>query len=245
MASAGPERLFAALILATGLGVAGWLIGSGFAAGRAADRWVTVKGTSEREVSADLALWPLRLTASNNDLAKAHAQLESSLAKVREFLAGEGLDLSESQVQSFSVNDANQREYGGGNGQRDRFIIQETLVVRSRSPEKIQAVSAKISELVGAGVVFSSGSEYGSGGPIFIFTGLSELKPAMIAEATGRAREAAAQFAKDSGSALGGIRRANQGLFEILPRDPTPGANEASQLRKTVRVVTTVDYLLD
>lgn len=245
MASAGPERLLAALLVATGLGVAGWLVGSGFAAGRAADRWVTVKGTSEREVSADLALWPLRLTASNNDLSKAHAQLESSLAKVREFLTSEGLDLTESQVQSFSVNDANQREYGGGNGQRDRFIIQETLVVRSRSPEKIQAVSAKISELVGAGVVFSSGSEYGSGGPIFIFTGLNELKPAMIAEATARAREAAAQFAKDSGSGLGGIRRANQGLFEILPRDPTPGANEASQLRKTVRVVTTVDYLLD
>ena len=115
MASSGPARLFAALIVATGLGVAGWLVGHGFAAGRAADRWVTVKGISEREVSADLALWPLRLTASNNDLAKAHAQLESSLAKVREFLTREGLDLSESQVQSFSVNDANQREYGGGN----------------------------------------------------------------------------------------------------------------------------------
>ena len=245
MARSGPERLFAALLIATGLGTAGWLVGRGFAAGREADRFVTVKGISEREVNADLALWPLRLTASSDDLGKAYAQLQSSLAKVREFLEHEGIDLGESEVQSFSVSDAKAREYGGSNVGQDRFVIQQTLVVRSREPAKIQAASGKISELVGAGVVLSSGNQYGAGGPIFIFSGLSELKPAMIAEATSRAREAAAQFAKDSGSALGGIRRANQGLFEILPRDPIPGANESSQLRKTIRVVSTVDYLLE
>ena len=75
-------------------------------------------------------------------------------------------------------------------------------------------------------MLFSSGGEYGSGGPTFLFTGLNELKPAMIAEATARAREGAEQFAKDSGSALGGIRRANQGLFEILPRDRAQGISE-------------------
>ena len=240
-----PERLFAALIFASGIATAGWLVGEGVARGRAADRYVTVKGIAEREVKADVALWPLRLTASDNDLARAHSQLESSFAKLRDFLVREGFDLAESQVQSFSVTDANAREYGSANAKQNRFIIQQTLVVRSRDPDKVQAVSAKISELVGAGVVFSSGNEYGGGGPIFIFTGLNELKPAMIAEATGRAREAAQQFAKDSGSPLGGIRRASQGLFEILPRDAIPGASESSQLRKIVRVVTTVDYLLE
>lgn len=245
MAASGPERLFAALIVATGLGVAGWEIGGGFAAGRAADRYVTVKGISEREVSADLAVWPLRLTASSDDLAKAHAQLEASLAAVREFLSREGIDLSESEVQSFSVSDAKAREYGGNTSGQDRFVIQQTLVVRSREPAKIQAASGKVGELVGAGVVLTSGNTYGAGGPVFIFSGLSELKPAMIAEATARAREAAARFAVDSGSALGRLRRANQGLFEILPRDPIPGASESSQLRKTVRVVSTLEYLLE
>ena len=45
----------------------------------------------------------------------------------------------------------------------------------------------------------------------------------MIADATARAREAAEQFARDSRASLGGIRRANQGVFEILPRDQAPG----------------------
>jgi hypothetical protein len=66
----------------------------------------------------------------------------------------------------------------------------------------------------------------------------------MIADATARAREAAAQFARDSHSDLAGIRQANQGVFEILPRDQAPGLSEQSQIAKTVRVVSTIDYYL-
>ena len=66
----------------------------------------------------------------------------------------------------------------------------------------------------------------------------------MIAEATARAREAADQFATDSKSHLGGIRRANQGVFEILARDQAPGIQEQGQISKKVRVVATVEYFL-
>jgi uncharacterized protein len=98
--------------------------------------------------------------------------------------------------------------------------------------------------LVSAGVVLSSGEQYGNGGPTFIFTGLNTLKPQMIGEATARAREAAEQFAHDSHSEVGGIRQANQGVFEIQARDQAQGISEASQIMKTVRVVATVDYFL-
>ena len=85
----------------------------------------------------------------------------------------------------------------------------------------------------------------GSSGPTYVFTRLNDLKPPMIAEATANARSAAEQFARDSGSAVSGIRQANQGVFVILPRDQAPGINESSQLQKIVRVVSTVQYLLE
>ena len=56
---------------------------------------------------------------------------------------------------------------------------------------------------------------------------------------------AAQQFAADSHTALGDIRYANQGIFVILPRDQAPGVNEGGQLQKIVRVVSTVQYLLE
>ena len=74
---------------------------------------------------------------------------------------------------------------------------------------------------------------------------VNDLKPQMIAEATASAREAAEQFAKDSGSRLSGIRQASQGIFQILPRDRAPGVMEESQVNKTVRVVSTVEYSLE
>jgi hypothetical protein len=67
----------------------------------------------------------------------------------------------------------------------------------------------------------------------------------MIAEATAKARRAAEQFALDSGSSVGRIRRAKQGVFVILPRDRAQGIDEGSQINKTVRVVSTIDYYLE
>jgi hypothetical protein len=67
----------------------------------------------------------------------------------------------------------------------------------------------------------------------------------MISEATKNARAAAEQFAHDSGSRLGGIVSANQGVFQILARDKAPMLQEERQIDKTVRVVATVDYALD
>jgi uncharacterized protein len=231
-------------IVALGITLGGLLVGLGFARGRAADRYVTVKGISEREVKADLAIWPLRLVAASNDLASANAQLQASLEKIRSFLTANGVDASQATLQDFSVTDAETNQYSGGSAAGARFVIRQTVVVRSTNPDVIRAASQKVSELVSNGVVLSSGGEYGNGGPTFVFTGLNKLKPQMIGEATARAREAAEQFARDSHSSIGGIKRASQGIFEILPRDQAEGISEASQIVKTVRVVSTIDYAL-
>ena len=231
-------------IIAAGLALGGLFIGGGFARARSADRFVTVKGISEREVKADLAIWPLRIVAASDDLTAANAQLQSSLDKIRTFLAANSVDATQATLQDFSVADAQTNQYSGGSAAGARFVIRQTVVVRSTNPETIRAASQKVSELVSAGVVLSSGGEYGNGGPTFVFTGLNKLKPEMIGEATARARESAEQFARDSHSSIGGIRRAYQGVFEILPRDQAEGITEAGQMVKTVRVVSTIDYAL-
>ena len=43
---------------------------------------------------------------------------------------------------------------------------------------------------------------------------------------------------------VGGIRRASQGVFEILPRAPGPGVMQEGQIQKTLRVVATIEYAL-
>lgn len=233
-----------AALLASGIALAGLFVAGGFAKSRTADRFVTVKGISEREARADLVIWPLRVVAADNDLARANAQLQGSVARINLFLASNGVDTATTELQDFSVADASTNQYGSGQTAGARFVIHQTVVVRSTKPDVVLAASQRVAELVNAGVVLSSGGDYGNGGPTFIFTGLNKLKPEMIAEATARARKAAEQFARDSQSDIGGIRRANQGVFEILPRDQAQGISEASQIVKTIRVVSTIDYAL-
>lgn len=232
-----------ALFLAVGIIVAGFLIGRGFSEGRKADQYVTVKGVVEREVTSDTALWPLRYIATDDDLGRAQAKIETSRKAILEFLARQGIDSSAIELQGLAVEDRLAQNWGGGNVQ-SRFTITQTVMVRSNDAEKIRAASQKVGELVDAGVVLSSSGGW-SGGPTYLFTKLNDHKPDMIAEATRNAREAADKFAQDSGSKLGDIRRASQGVFEILPRDRAPGIGEDSQLEKTLRVVTTVEWTLE
>jgi hypothetical protein len=211
---------------------------------RTGDRFVTVKGISEREVRADLAIWPLRLVVSDDDLTRAHTRLQGNVREVFRFLGRQEIDTAQVKLQDFAVSDALASEYRAPGQGGNRFIIRQTVVVRSDNPDRVLLASQRVGELVSAGIVLSSGAEFGMGGPTFIFRGLNDLKPQMIAEATSRAREAAEQFAADSRSSLAGIRRANQGIFEILPRDQAQGITEESQVVKTVRVVSTVEYAL-
>jgi hypothetical protein len=233
-----------AAVVALGLALGGLAVGGGFARARAADRYVTVKGVAEREVRANLAIWPLKVVGADNDLTTANKKVAANVEGVRQFLARHGLDTTQVQLSDFSVNDALAAEYTPERQPTNRYVVRQTMLIRSNQPDRVLAASQQVSELAAIGVVISSGSGEMGNGPTFVFSGLNQLKPTMIADATARAREAAEQFAHDSHSELGGIRQANQGVFEILPRDQAPGISEESQIAKVVRVVSTIDYYL-
>ncbi|MDX1458006.1 MAG: SIMPL domain-containing protein [Marinobacter sp.] len=235
-------KVLPSVILAIALIISACLIMEGLTGLRTGDRFVTVKGVAEREVQANLALWPLRFIATGNTLPEAQAAAQASREAIIAFLNLQAIDTDAVELQRLDVTDTQATPYQNNTGQQ-RFIIRQTLMVRSMDIDKIQQASQGISELVDSGVVLSA--DYGPSGPTYLFKNLNEIKPAMIAEATAAAREAAQQFAQDAGTALGPLRRANQGIFQILPRDQAPGVQEAQQPVKTVRVVSTVEYYLE
>jgi hypothetical protein len=237
-----PEWLPASL-LALGLAAGGFLAGRGFSEARLGDRFVTVKGVAEREVEADLAVWNIQFASGGNDLSVVQRTVAGNVELTLAFLERYGISRDQVSVAGLRVVDVAANPYQQG-PTTSRFSVTQTVVVRSEAPRVVEEASQNINELVEAGVVLISGQEYGPGGPMFLFRALNDVKPEMIAEATARAREAAVEFAADSESRLGGIRRANQGIFQILPRDPAPGVTEENRIEKTVRVVSTVEYFL-
>ena len=228
------RNLIAAALIALGLAGAGWFAAQGMAHLRTADRYVTVKGSAEKIVDADLVVWPLSQTVGGNELGAVQAQLDANTRTIREFLTSAGFKDDEVVVSPPRLEDRWTYAYGD-NRPPERYRYSNTVTLRTSRVKEALGALRRSGDIVARGVMLNT--EEG-GGPEFDYTQLNEIKPALIAEATANARKAAEQFAKDSGSTVAGIRTANQGTISIDDRDQT------SPFIKNVRVVTTVEYFL-
>jgi hypothetical protein len=233
------------VLIGAGLAIGGYFVGQGFYRARA-ERYVTVKGLVERNVKADLALWTISYTAAGADLPSANTKLQQDQAAVLAFAQSHGFSPADLAVQPTTVSDAFANPYQNNRPDpAQRFIIKGGLQIRAINVDEVRRASQDTGELVKQGVAL--GENYPQA-PQYFFTKLNEIRPPMLAEATRSARSVAGQFAADSHSRLGPIRRANQGVFEITSRDAAggdrSGNDDQGSIDKKVRLVTTVDYYL-
>ncbi len=228
--------LILGLCIGLGLALAGWLVGDALYQARASQRAVTVKGLAERQVKADLAIWPINFLRTGNDLSQLQSRLDKDRSQIKDFLSLLGFDPSEISESPPRITDYYAQGYNNRNLPPHRYKAEASVTLSTAKVDKAKKAMEASGELVKEGIVLAQ--DYGRGTE-FLFTGLNKIKPEMIAQATKNARAAAEQFARDSGSEVGAIKSARQGLFSIRNRDMnTPD-------RKIVRVVTTVQYFLD
>nr|WP_206018049.1 MULTISPECIES: SIMPL domain-containing protein [unclassified Pseudoalteromonas] len=227
--------VIAAVCLSIGLISFGFILKSTALNVKSMERTVQVKGLAEREVIADTVIWPLQFSDADNNLEKLVSRVERKNDAVIAFLKLHGFDDNEITLGSQSIIDKQAREYNNEN-QKFRYIVRSNITVYSNAPDKVQNALGKVSSLAKQDIAVVQDSyetkiEY-------IFTGLNDIKPTMVQEATEKAREVANKFAKDSNSKLGKIKTARQGQFSIGNRD-----SNTPQI-KNVRVVTSVEYYL-
>jgi len=225
------------LIIYSGIVIAGFFIGNMHKTGKQYDRFVQVKGLSEREVLADLAVWPMHIMLTGNDLQVLKKQIEMQNEAVYHFFLNQGFDEKELTKGIATINDARADLYNTNYQNRAyRYLAKSEFTVRTKDIKKLQKALIASLELISKDILLGSKNSWR---PIeYIFSGLNALKPSMIEEATKNAREVAEKFARDSESQVGEIRMARQGLFTINDRDQnTPEI-------KIVRVVSTIDFQL-
>lgn len=170
-----------------------------------------------------------------NDPSLLYANMEQKNKAIVKFLESNGIAKEEISIAPPEVIDMQAERYGN----RDiayRYNATSVITVTSKNVDKVRKLMSEQAELLKQGIAISGGDyRYNV---VYEFTGLNDVKPQMIEEATKNARAAAEKFAKDSDSSLGKIRNASQGQFSISDRD----AN--TPYIKSIRVVTTVNYYL-
>ncbi len=224
----------AAFLLGLAIVLLGVFLRSGILKFKESERVVTVKGLSEREVDADKVIWPLVYKEVGDDLTALYRTLESKNAKIVAFLMTNGIGQAEISVSPPNIVDLEADRYTSQI--RYRYNATSVLTVSTDKVEAVRNLMARQGDLIQQGIAVTGGDyQYTTQ---YLYNGLNDIKPPMIEEATKNARMVAEKFASDSDSKLGKIKTASQGQFSITDVD----AN--TPYRKTVRVVTTVQYYL-
>ena len=234
--------LGAVAIFAVGLTTSGYVLGDGLRRAKMAERSVTVRGVSERDVTADLATWSVSFSHEGTELASVQQAVDQQARSVRSFFLRAGFRPQEITDYDVSLSRQQPTDRDGEPVGPQKLTVSRSIQLRTNDIAKVRAAYARQAELLRDGVeLVGSGSNVS-----FTFTKLNALKPEMIAEANQNARRSAEQFARDSGVSVGKMKTASQGYFSVGARDGEDcddcGSSGGSSPFQKVRVVTTIDY---
>ncbi|HSN70458.1 MAG TPA: SIMPL domain-containing protein [Steroidobacteraceae bacterium] len=232
------------IALAAGLVIAALIVAGTFERIKRAGDTITVKGYAEEQVVSDVGLWRGNLTARASVLQDAYARLDADSARVVEFLreriAGEG------ELKPGPVSMSTRYEYtaqGVMTGQVAGYQLEQSFEVTSSDVELIAHVAREASALI------SEGIELNSWPPQYFYSDLNEVKVRLLGAATRDARLRAAQFADNSGVAVGPLKSAAQGVFQITRVNSTEtadyGSYDTSTIEKSVKAVVTIEYAVE
>ncbi|MBO8475439.1 MAG: SIMPL domain-containing protein [Bacteroidetes bacterium] len=224
------------LLVAVGIVVLGLCVKSGLGSFSRNARVVTVKGLAEKEVKADKVIWPIVYKELGNDLNALYNTINKKNKVVFDLLESKGITADEITT-SVDVTDMDADAYTADRSPY-RYRVSSIITVNTQKVDTVLALLKEQISLIQKGVAVTF-SNYSYPSIQFEYTGLNDIKPEMIKEATRNARKAAEQFAIDSESKLGKIKTANQGQFSISDRD------QNTPYIKNVRVVTTIQYMLE
>jgi len=189
--------------------------------------YVEVKGLSEKIVKADVAIWSMNFEVKSNNIDVLYADINKNISSINSFLVEKGFEASEINVAPVNIYQDTYKDA------LFRYNANVQLSLYTKKVDLVKSASKDTLLLVKKGVTLNQNSIE------FQFSDINSVKPEMLAEAIKNARDAATQFATESGSKLGSVARGNQGVFDITDKDP--GSPEF----KKIRVVSTLRFLIN
>lgn len=230
--------------LAVGMIVSALLIGRSFEKVKSGGQTITVKGYAEQRIESDVAAWSGSVSASGPELTRAYAEIERSLETALQWLEDNGVPRAEVQVAPVQTDPQYRfTDKGMRTGEILGYNLMQRISLESDDVDLVRKLARESGALIKQGVDFRSWE------PSFFYTKIDDLKIEMLGAATRNARERAEQLAVNSGSEVGSLRSASQGVFQITPVNSTVvsdyGTYDTRTVEKAVKAVVTVKYAID
>lgn len=225
-----------------------WLLGNAYKYKFKTAETISVTGLAEKDFVSDQIVWTGNYSRKMLDLKSAYSLLKEDESKIRIYLKEKGVFDNEMVFSAINIEkefntkyDVNGKVIGS---EFSGYNLKQNVTVDSKNIEKVEKISREVTELIQSGIEFNSSS------PSYYYTKLSELKLDLLAKASADAKQRAETIAKNSGSNLGSIKKANMGIFQITGKNSNEyysygGALNTSSKNKTASITTKIDYAVD
>jgi hypothetical protein len=239
------KNYITATIVALAAIICFWVLGNAYKYKYKTTETISVTGLAEKDFVSDQIVWSGYYNRLTMDLKSAYSQLKEDESKIKTYLKGKGVQDAEMVFSAVAIEKKfNTRYNGEGREIGTDFVgyqLSQHVTVDSKDIDKVEKISREATELI------ESGIEFNSSAPSYYYTKLSELKIDLLAKASADAKLRAATIAKNSGSGLGGIKKATMGVFQITGQNSDEdysygGAFNTSSKNKTASITIKIDY---
>ena len=216
--------------------IAAWFIGNGFKR-KPSGEYISVTGMAEVNFNSDDIRWSGDFSRSSAEMKEAYQSLKADKDKVYAYFKSKGVHDSEMVFGTVNIEKQydDLREDGVYRTVFRGYKASQSVKIRSRRIDAIEAIVKESMELIENGIEFNAGT------PEFYYTRLSDLKLELIREAAADASARAEKIAESSDCSLGSLKSSDLGVFQITGESNNEeyswgGVFNTSSKRKTARV---------
>jgi hypothetical protein len=206
---------------------------------------ITVKGTAEKAVKADKAIWGTTISVYADSIATALPLLQQQVAQAKTELTKNNL-IAANQLQIADWRSEPQyQNYKDEAGNERNRLVGYTLSQHIGAVLTDVTVPAKINDVINQLILRDINIEKSD--TQYLVSNIESVKLSLIAAATKNAHDRALEFAKSGDVDVSNMRSASQGVFQInaplsTGSDEYGGEYDTSTIDKVARVVVTVNY---
>jgi hypothetical protein len=236
--------LIPAAIMAIGLAFGAMVLAGPLRDFVKAHQTITVKGYAERHLESDFALWSATVTTRGKQVNAAADQMDKDTRAVTDFLIAQGVPKENIVVSDLTTTALSKSTNGfdAGVGELDGYKLDRRFQVTSNDVDSVSKLTSS------APVLLRNGVEISFNPTAYYCTKLADLKVTMLGEAVQDAQRRAEEIASKSGRKIGGLRSANQGVFQITAVYETETSSEGSldtqSRKKSIKAVVTAEFEL-
>ena len=222
-------------VLAFGLIVSAALLSNAIDKSNRYDNEITVKGVSERKISADRSVITISLTSKSTNVEKGQKSIEDKLMEVEKVIEELQLDENEYKINNLQTKAV----FVGDTNEVSSYDFLQNVTILLKNINKTDEVYFKLSKLE------EEINNLTVSKPEYIITSIEKYKNEMLVEATKNSETKAIEMLKISKNNPSDLKQITQGQFEILDnKDEIIDVNQEliNQRTKKLRVVVTATY---